>query len=136
METLVAAGAAVNAVSDTGKTPLHLAAHCGYDDTVSSLLDYGAKLDVLCKDGVSPLYEAIDANRKAAAAVLLFRGADINSRCLRGYEETGLHAAFRKGHVNMARFLIERGADVNIADRFGIDAFCMAVNNGLSSLLT
>jgi ankyrin repeat protein len=135
VQTLLATGASVNCTSDTGKTPLHLAAYCGYDDTVSVLLDHGARVDVLCKDRISPLYEAVDANKKAAAAVLLFRGADVNARCLRGYDETVLHAALRRGHVAMARFLIDRGADLHIADQYGLDAYRMAVNCGLVSLL-
>ncbi len=102
---------------------------------MSLLLDYGARVDVLCKDGVSALYEAVDANKKAAAAVLLFRGADVNARCLRGYDETVLHAALRKGHAAMVRFLVDRGADVYQADSFGLDAYRMAVNCDLVSLL-
>jgi ankyrin repeat protein len=45
----------VNAVSDIGETPMHAAAYRGANSIVQYLFDKGAKLDVVAKDGRTPL---------------------------------------------------------------------------------
>jgi ankyrin repeat protein len=51
-------GADVNFVADTGETALHAAAYRGVDTVVQYLFDKGAKLDVVAKDGRTPLIVA------------------------------------------------------------------------------
>ena len=48
-------GADVNAVSDLGETAMHAAAYRGADSVVQYLFDKGAQLDVVAKDGRTPL---------------------------------------------------------------------------------
>ena len=48
-------GADVNAVSDLGETAMHAAAYRGANSVVQYLFDKGAKLDVVAKDGRTPL---------------------------------------------------------------------------------
>ena len=48
-------GADVNAVSDVGETALHAAAYRGANSVVQYLFDQGARLDVVAKDGRTPL---------------------------------------------------------------------------------
>ena len=45
----------VNAVSDLGETAMHAAAYRGANSVVQYLFDKGAKLDVVAKDGRTPL---------------------------------------------------------------------------------
>jgi ankyrin repeat protein len=45
----------VNVVSDLGETAMHAAAYRGANDVVQYLFDKGAKLDVVAKDGRTPL---------------------------------------------------------------------------------
>ena len=51
-------GADVNAVSDLGETAMHAAAYRGANSVVQYLFDKGAKLDVVAKDGRTPLIVA------------------------------------------------------------------------------
>jgi len=51
-------GADVNDVSDLGETALHAAAYRGANSVVQYLFDKGAKLDVVAKDGRTPLIVA------------------------------------------------------------------------------
>jgi ankyrin repeat protein len=48
----------VNAVNDIGETAMHAAAYRGANSVVQYLFDKGAKLDVVAKDGRSPLIVA------------------------------------------------------------------------------
>ena len=51
-------GADVNFVGDTGETAMHAAAYRGANSVVQYLFDKGAKLDVVAKDGRTPLIVA------------------------------------------------------------------------------
>ena len=51
-------GAGVNDVSDLGETAMHAAAYRGANSVVQYLFDKGAKLDVVAKDGRTPLIVA------------------------------------------------------------------------------
>ncbi|MCH2398894.1 MAG: ankyrin repeat domain-containing protein, partial [Pirellulales bacterium] len=48
-------GADVNFVSDVGETAMHAAAYRGANNVVQYLFDQGAQLDVIAKDGRTPL---------------------------------------------------------------------------------
>jgi ankyrin repeat protein len=51
-------GADVNTISDLGETAMHAAAYRGANSVVQYLFDKGAKLDVVAKDGRTPLIVA------------------------------------------------------------------------------
>jgi ankyrin repeat protein len=58
VKVLIAAGADVNAVNETGQTPLHFAAHAS-DDIVKFLAAHGARLDVKDQQGRTPVEMAL-----------------------------------------------------------------------------
>jgi ankyrin repeat protein len=63
VELLHAAGADVNATSDRGMTALHSAAFRGWDKLVHQLASYGANLDPLESDQLTPLDYAMGRSR-------------------------------------------------------------------------
>jgi ankyrin repeat protein len=67
-------GIPVNATTDDGRTPLHVAASAGETRTVALLLARGADVNALNKFGDSPLGEARFKARAEAAALLEARG--------------------------------------------------------------
>lgn len=67
VKLLVDLGADINAVSDTGETPMHGAATGGVNDVVKLLVEKGAQLDAKSKDGWTPLSIA-DGTRSAFRA--------------------------------------------------------------------
>ena len=87
-------------------------------------------LDRLCRAGAqldadpyrgTPLIWAAAGNRIEAAAWLLSHGADVNRKAtfgglMHGQGITALHLAAQKGHLPMAKLLVERGADLTLRD--------------------
>ena len=112
-----------------GFTPLIYAARQGCAECVQALIDGGADPDKADPEGVTPLIAALLNAHFAAAAALVERGADVNKWDWWG--RTPLYAAADLNitpngaradlpstdtvtGVDIARMLIERGADVNI----------------------
>lgn len=79
VESALRGGAAANAASSNGVTPLMLAAARGYKDVVALLLAKGADVNaVTTKDWVSALLFAAWGGHTAVADLLLDSGADID----------------------------------------------------------
>ncbi|MFG0251546.1 MAG: ankyrin repeat domain-containing protein [Phycisphaerales bacterium JB038] len=106
LKVMVAAGAIIDAPRDAGYTPLCAAAASGDLDKVSFLLALGA--DVNPPTRSPPLLGAARAGALDVVRLLKENGA----RAPRG-DDTMLLVAADKGHLELARYLIEYGADVN-----------------------
>jgi len=80
VRALVKAGADVDA-SDGAKrcTALHMAARRGNVEAAGALLDCGAALEARDSLGETPLRRSVNCNKVEVAALLLARGADIDS---------------------------------------------------------
>jgi ankyrin repeat protein len=111
MEVLIARGASINHVDDNlGWTALHWAS-AESNETVKVLLDAGCQIDVMGKDGLTPLHLAILQEKLESAQLLLENGAIVNSRS----EEHGtpLQAAVSAGLDTLVAKLLQHGADPN-----------------------
>ncbi|KAH8803035.1 ankyrin repeat-containing domain protein [Xylogone sp. PMI_703] len=62
------------------------------------------------KQGMEALVESAEVNNITAAALLLDSGVDINTP---GLESNPLQIAAAEGYIEMAEFLLKRGADIN-----------------------
>ena len=114
-ELLLKHGAEVDAQSEDHWTPLHVACRHGKLEMVRLLLDHGAEVNAETVDGEKPLRFLSYGNYRSqedgvrVAHLLLERGADINTRC--NDHSTLLHAASYSGNVEIARLLLDHGAD-------------------------
>ncbi|HIL68952.1 MAG TPA: ankyrin repeat domain-containing protein [Verrucomicrobia bacterium] len=70
----LAAGVDVNAKTDIGSTPLHLAAIWGRKEIVGLLVASGADVNAIDKPGRTPLDEAINYKRTVIAELLRKHG--------------------------------------------------------------
>ena len=111
LTVLLDRGADTDAIDAYGRSPL------GYAnlETAQLLLDAGAYPDA----GVNtPLIEAIRDGDIALAELLIENGADVNAR---RHDRTYLHIVVENGAgVDMARLLLDAGADLEALDQGGI----------------
>ena len=124
----------VNSRDAEGQTPLHYAAYGGDSAVVNFLIDHGAKLEIQDIRAKTPLHIAATNDRKDVVAILLRRGAAVDVRD--DYERTALVLCAReRGHAATARVLLDAGADVNAADKFGDTALDLAAWRGKGELV-
>ena len=115
-------GADINASSKGTLTPLMIAAKMGCINAVTFLMERGTIVDLQDKDGKAALHYAV-------------LGCDTTgdvSRCLG--TQNRLMTPVEKGHVSVATFLIEHGANVNLQDKYGRSALHHAVHGSDASL--
>jgi len=136
---LLSAGADVNQTNRYGVTPMSLAVSNGDPDMVRLLLDAGADPNTLEHNAQSVLMSAADVGNFATVKLLVENGADVNARdrsfgqTHRGRREpipggmTPLLYAARQGHTDIAKLLLEAGADIHKAEANNISPLLMAV---------
>jgi len=159
IDRLIKAGADANAsLSAGGDTALMMAARTGKTDAIRVLVEAGGNVNAKESwGGTTALMWAVSEGHADAARLLIGAGADVNARSNyvaaangRGFEGrtpvanrtdpkaeefasgwlTPLTLAAREGDVEMARILVNAGADVNIAAGDGKTALALAIFNG------
>jgi ankyrin repeat protein len=103
-----------SAWSSDGFTPLHFAAFFGHPAAARLLAQRGADLEARSTNeqfalDARPLHSAAAAGQREVCEVLLDAGADVNAVQHGGY--TALLEARQNGNEELARLLLERGAD-------------------------
>jgi ankyrin repeat protein len=114
----------------------HAAAALGRDDALGkALADDPASLHGYAYDGWTPLHLAAFFGRASAADRLAAAGADLNAVSRNSLRNTPLHAAVAGGHVDLALWLIGRGADVDRADAGGHTPMHIAAEAGYAAVV-
>lgn len=123
-----------------GSTLLHVAAGAGCLELVTLVLRLGMDPNIQGRDR-TPLYcvanECASQTGPDVVRALVGAGADVNASC--GVTRaTALHMAARRGHVEIARALLDSGAAVNAQSRTGDTPLQRAIKcrqTGVSQLL-
>ncbi|OQR87402.1 hypothetical protein ACHHYP_08891 [Achlya hypogyna] len=147
---LLAQGVSPNAVNKDGHAPLHVVCAASVStnnfrrlsqrmagqesvDIIKLLLDAGANVNRLQKDGSTPLVLAARHGHDDAVALLLEAGADFS--CVDSDGNTALHCAVSYGHEGVVRQLINAGASLQQQNKAGETPLHVAVHCNRQPLL-
>ncbi|XP_031688397.1 ankyrin-2 isoform X29 [Oncorhynchus kisutch] len=114
----------VNRTTESGFTPLHIAAHYGNVNVSTLLLNRGAAVDFTARNGITPLHVASKRGNTNMVRLLLDRGSQIDAKTRDGL--TPLHCAARSGHDPAVELLLERGAPLLARTKNGLSPLHMS----------
>lgn len=129
----------INAYNRDGYTPLGLASFFGHLEAVKLLLQKGANIHELSRDGQfnnTALHAAVAGNYEEIVEILLQHQANVNARS-KGAVRAGftpLHLAAGRGQRNMVAALIEHGADRNATNDAGLTPGEYAIERGFTRI--
>ena len=127
VQALLKEGLDVNMKGGTwDETALNVAAAQGHLDMVKILLDSGADVNAVNKNGESALIGATWGCHRKIAMLLISHGANLNFRNP-GHGSTALTSAVECDDLNLVNFLIDNGADVTVSKKSGITPLMTAV---------
>ena len=124
VDTLVQYVADVNAIDESGQSPLFRCIDSRFTKIAKFLLQHGASVNVIDDNGQTPLFPCIRILPIVTA--LCLAGADVKFEDQAG--RTPLHESVRVGVVT--QFLISNGADVDAVDIVGFTPIYHAVRCG------
>lgn len=137
VKALIAAGANVNDVNGSGRTPLMLAAQRNSLDAVKILLAAGASIKTKDNKGRTVLMYDPLYNYSPSVEVfktLMAAGADVNAIDENG--QTPLMSAAHSAPIEVIKMLLEAGAEVNAKDKLGRTALMFAFYSSVGSSST
>ncbi|XP_067298065.1 ankyrin-2 [Pseudorasbora parva] len=114
----------VNRTTESGFTPLHIAAHYGNVNVATLLLNRGAAVDFTARNGITPLHVASKRGNTNMIDLLLDRGSQIDAKTRDGL--TPLHCAARSGHDTAVEILLEKGAPILARTKNGLSPLHMS----------
>lgn len=112
----------------SGRSALSVAAHCGNEEVVRLLLQYGATVDERDASLLAPLHLASLRGHLNVIEVLLQEQADVD---IKGpNDQTPLRIASEKGEIEVAAALLRRGAKANARDAKQMTPLHIAAKQG------
>ncbi|KAF0025744.1 hypothetical protein F2P81_022625 [Scophthalmus maximus] len=124
-------GASVDALSESGLTPLGYAAAGGHMAIVAALCRRRAKGAAVAQPnrrGIVPLFSAVRQGHWQIVDLLITHGADVNLADKQG--RSPLMMAASEGHLGTVEFLLAQGASLSLMDKEGLTALSWACLKG------
>jgi len=107
----------LEAETEKGLTPLHVAAAGAQTNVMQLLLARKARVNARTKYGWTPLHFAATKGDAPTVALLLAHKAQVNVKTRA--EDTPLLMAVRGAHAGVVKLLLEHGAEPNVAEKVG-----------------
>jgi ankyrin repeat protein len=105
LQTLIASGANIEAMTEAGNTALHVAAYHGRKEAARTLIEHGANIEAKNKVGQTALHLALypAQNVEEVVQMLIDHGANLEAKNDHG--QTARERAFGNGHDEVVRLL-------------------------------
>jgi ankyrin repeat protein len=117
------------------ETPLMVAARAGHEDVARLLIRHGAKVDAQTRTGETPKFRLPSSNSGSKGAGIVRGGwPERGERDPTPGAKTPLLYAAREGHEEVAKLLLDSGANIEKDDADGVTPLLMAILNGHVSL--
>lgn len=99
-----------------------------FNQNIDLLIQRGANIHIVYKDGATPLYLAAENGQLDSVNTLIANGANVNA--VINFGATALHVAADSGYLEVVNTLIAHGANVNAACESGETPLFLAARNG------
>ena len=123
----------VNAPNHSGSTPLMVTCYNGHVNIATYLVEHGANIHLQDKNGFTCLHAAAEGGHVEVVSKLLAVGAKENPDYVNAPNHSGstpLMVTCSNGHVNIATYLVEHGANIHLQDKNGDTCLHYAVKRG------
>lgn len=130
VKCLVRLGANINAVSDTGSTPVRSACFMSNIAVVKFLVENGADIRKCNQNAGTCLINSVQSVE--LCQYLILRGVDVNAQDIQG--KSALHYAVQENLLDTVQLLIDQGADPFAKSRHGDDALQTACLKGADEI--
>uniref|UniRef100_A0A1I8I2C9 ANK_REP_REGION domain-containing protein n=1 Tax=Macrostomum lignano TaxID=282301 RepID=A0A1I8I2C9_9PLAT len=134
IELLLQFGCAVEAATESGLTPLHVAAFMGHNSVALLLLQHGANVNSLTVRTETPLHLSVRSGQLEASRALLRCGAQPDARAKDN--QTPLHVASRLGNAEIVALLLQSGASPDATCKDNYTALHVAAREGHEEVAT
>jgi len=119
-----------------GDLNLFEAAATGKFDMLAHLIyTHPDAINKYANDGFTALGLACYFGQFEAARYLVLKGADVNLPSKNGFNVFPLHSATAGNHTDVARMLVDNGADINVKQQMGVTPLHSAAQNGNLELI-
>ncbi|KAJ0162771.1 Ankyrin-1, partial [Colletotrichum tanaceti] len=119
---------ASKACDEDASWALLVVAETGNEGIARLLLDLGANVHTVSRNGDTPLEVACKQGNEGMVRLLLDAKADVHRKSRSGW--TSIHHASYGGNAAIVQLLLENGADIESANIHGQTSFHIACNNG------
>lgn len=130
IKCLVEHGADVNAISDSGSTPVRSACFMTHLDIVSFLVDNGADILRPNYNGGTCLINSVQSVQ--LCLFLLQHGASVNTRDIQN--KTALHYSIQEHRFETTKLLLDHGANPHLRSKYNDDALQTACLKGATQI--
>jgi len=125
----------IEARTNIGETPLHIANAYGQLKIIELLVDKGASLEAKTNDGLTPLHVAIQHNNATPEIIefLLNKGVNIEAKTKDDW--TPLHYAVFKDRLDIVKVLSSRGANIEAKNKDGKTPLDLAIQGNYTDIV-